>query len=155
MTEDQIKHMVDRFLGWSLPENFKPDAGISFARHWHMNFGGSNRIPSHPLPMPIGTNLFDATQAGAMVRYMIEDLPMNDKIWDDAVAEGKQDEIQRLRAVAWAAQGLMNADTFVSDVPREQAVREATIKLQQALGTWQMHHTASACPLQERGTEAQ
>jgi len=31
-TEDQIKHMVDRFLGWALPENFSPDAGISFKR---------------------------------------------------------------------------------------------------------------------------
>lgn len=69
---------------------------------------------------------------------------MNDKIWNDAVAEGKQDEIHRLRAVAWAAQGLMNADSFVSDVPREQAVREATIKLRQALGTWQMYHTGRA-----------
>lgn len=52
-------------------------------------------------------------------------------------------ELPRLRAVAWAAQGLLNADTYVSDVPREQAVREATIKLQQALGTWQIHHTAA------------
>lgn len=55
-----------------------------------------------------------------------------------------REEITRVRAVAWAAQGLLNADTYVSDIPREQAVREATIKLQQALGTWQMHHTASA-----------
>lgn len=30
MTKDQIKHMVDRFLGWKLPESFSPDAGISF-----------------------------------------------------------------------------------------------------------------------------
>ncbi len=61
-------------------------------------------------------------------------------------------ELPRLRAVAWAAQGLLNADTYVSDVPREQAVREATLKLQQALGTWQMHHTAKQAPLcpQER-----
>lgn len=54
------------------------------------------------------------------------------------------DEIERLRTVAWAAQGMLNADTYVSDIPREQAVREATLKLQQALGTWQMHHTAKA-----------
>lgn len=25
MTDDQIKHMVNRFLGWKLPENFNPD----------------------------------------------------------------------------------------------------------------------------------
>lgn len=30
MTEDQIKHMVNRFLQWKLPEHFRPDAGISF-----------------------------------------------------------------------------------------------------------------------------
>ncbi len=62
------------------------------------------------------------------------------------------DEIERLRAVAWAAQGMLNADTYVSDIPREQAVREATLKLQRALGTWQMHHTAqSAISSTERG----
>lgn len=67
MTEDQIKHMVDRFLAWRLPEPFNPDNGISFtspfadepmrSRHW-----------------PIGTNLFDARQAEAMVRHLIEGL---------------------------------------------------------------------------------
>ena len=30
MTPVQIKHLVDRFLGWRLPENFQPDCGISF-----------------------------------------------------------------------------------------------------------------------------
>jgi len=64
-------------------------------------------------------------------------------------------ELPRLRAVAWAAQGLLNADTYVSDVPREQAVRDATLKLQQALGTWQMHHTAaSKLPPADRGGAA-
>lgn len=58
MTEAQIKHMVNRFLGWKLPENFHPDAGISYTRP---SYGG-----------PTGTNLFDAQQAEAMVRYMIE-----------------------------------------------------------------------------------
>ncbi len=53
-------------------------------------------------------------------------------------------EIERLRAVALAAQGMLNADTYVLDIPREQAVREATLKLQRALGTWQMHHTAQS-----------
>jgi hypothetical protein len=51
-------------------------------------------------------------------------------------------EKERLEDVAWAAQGLLNADTFVSGVPRAEAVSRATLKLQQALGTWQMHHCA-------------
>jgi hypothetical protein len=30
MTDEQIKHMTERFLSWRLPEHFNPDAGISF-----------------------------------------------------------------------------------------------------------------------------
>lgn len=66
MTEDQIKYMVDRFLSWRLPENFNPDGGISFKKT--INEGT-------PTYEPVGTNLLDATQAEAMVRYMIEGLP--------------------------------------------------------------------------------
>jgi hypothetical protein len=28
MNDAQIKHMVDRFLAWKLPDNFSPDAGV-------------------------------------------------------------------------------------------------------------------------------
>jgi len=69
MTESQIKHMVTRFLAWKLPENFSPDAGISFQRDYNQ---------TTPWPMkhePSGTNLFDATQADAMVRHMLDGLP--------------------------------------------------------------------------------
>lgn len=65
MDEELVKHMVDRFLGWKLPEDFNPDAGISFKKpeqpelHW----------------WPSGTNLFDANQAKAMVEYMLESAP--------------------------------------------------------------------------------
>jgi hypothetical protein len=66
MTNDAIKHMVNRFLGWKLPENFNPDAGISFKAAF-------NEHTAHPMKHePTGTNLFDATQADAMVRYMVE-----------------------------------------------------------------------------------
>ena len=71
MTDEQIKHMVNRFLGWRLPENFRPDAGISFKAEF-------NEHTAHPMKHePSGTNLFDATQAEAMVRYMVEGLPVN------------------------------------------------------------------------------
>jgi len=67
MTEDQIKHMVNRFLGWRLPENFNPDCGISFKKtHSENGPFGTQRYA------PVGTNLFDYTQAEAMVRHMIE-----------------------------------------------------------------------------------
>lgn len=69
MTEAQIKHMVDRFLGWRLPENFNPDHGISFKKTFN------DHLPTPPKNEPTGTNLFDATQATAMVRYMVEGFP--------------------------------------------------------------------------------
>lgn len=59
--EASIKHMVDRFLGWRLPTDFSPDGGIIFSR----TSGGHANVPT-------GTNLFTATQAEAMVRYMLE-----------------------------------------------------------------------------------
>jgi len=69
MTEDQIKHMVDRFLGWHLPENFNPDGGIIFKPMF-------NEHTSHPMRHdPSGTNLFDAEQATAMVRFMVDGMP--------------------------------------------------------------------------------
>jgi hypothetical protein len=66
MTDEQIKHMVGRFLSWRLPENFSPDAGISFKPDFNENT---------PWPMkhqPVGTNLLNYTQAEAMVRHMLE-----------------------------------------------------------------------------------
>jgi hypothetical protein len=73
VTDDQIKHMVSRFLGWRLPDNFNPDCGISFTREHSVEFMASHGKP----PMrfePVGTNLLDATQAEAMVRHMVEGL---------------------------------------------------------------------------------
>lgn len=74
MTDEQIKTMVNRFLAWRLPENFCPDAGISFKP----TFNDTPEIMAalgRTEPMyhnPTGTNLFDYTQAEAMVRHMIE-----------------------------------------------------------------------------------
>jgi hypothetical protein len=62
VTDEQIKHMVDRFLCWNLPETFRPDCGISFQR-LHLQNG------------PIGTNLFTAVEAEVMVRHMLEGMP--------------------------------------------------------------------------------
>ncbi len=69
MTEDQIKHMAQRFLCWKLPENFHPDCGISFTPDY-------NTLTKKPAKHePSGTNLFDYTQALAMVRHMVDGLP--------------------------------------------------------------------------------
>lgn len=69
MTDEQIKHMVNRFLMWKLPERFSPDGGISFER-----IAGANG--PHPFRRePVGTNLFSADQAREMVMHMIAELP--------------------------------------------------------------------------------
>ena len=60
MTEDQIKHMVDRFLMWRLPETISPSGGITVDKSCR----------------PIGTNLLSATEADAMVRHMLEGMPV-------------------------------------------------------------------------------
>ena len=69
MKPNEIKHMVDRFLGWKLPENFNPDGGVSFKQY------GNVGTPHQYRHEPSGTNLLDAVQAEAMVRYMIDGMP--------------------------------------------------------------------------------
>lgn len=66
MTDDQIKYMVERFLGWKLPENFNPDGGISFQREYNQHTAWPAKHE------PVGTNLLDYTQAEAMVRYLVD-----------------------------------------------------------------------------------
>jgi hypothetical protein len=81
MTEDQIKHMVDRFLSWKLPDTFNPDGGISFAQI--VNEGTQYALTRRPS----GTNLFDSAQANAMIRHLIEGMPSDDMtdVDDEAV----------------------------------------------------------------------
>lgn len=71
MTEEQIKHMVSRFLSWRLPKPWNPDNGISYQRPNYMH-------PPADSDWPVGTNLFDAEQATAMVHYMLEGMPTVD-----------------------------------------------------------------------------
>lgn len=80
MTEAQIKHMVDRFLGWKLPESFNPDGGVIFNKFG--NEGTAHQYKNEPS----GTNLLDADQARAMVLYMLEGLHINGLIVKDSAA---------------------------------------------------------------------
>jgi hypothetical protein len=52
--------MVDAFLGWKLPIEFSPDAGISFDGEYGKKWG-----------MPTGTNLLHAGQAQQMVEHIL------------------------------------------------------------------------------------
>lgn len=56
-----VKEMVNRFLGWRLPEDFYPDCFITFNRD------GAKAHGSHP----VGTNLFHAGQATAMFEHCV------------------------------------------------------------------------------------
>ena len=76
MTEEQIKHMVNRFLGWRLPKPWNPDNGITFAP-----IGNKGHPTAEYRREPMGTNLFDATQAEAMVRYMLEGMKEIEPDW--------------------------------------------------------------------------
>jgi len=74
LTDAQVKHMVDRFLSWRLPEPWHPDGGIEFKPEFNVEYMARQGKP----PMrhePTGTNLFDYQQATAMVRHMLEDMP--------------------------------------------------------------------------------
>lgn len=68
ITDAVVKHMVNRFLGWRLPKPWNPDNGISYARPNYAH-------PPADHDWPVGTNLFSATDAEAMVRYMVEGIP--------------------------------------------------------------------------------
>lgn len=62
----EIKHMVERFLSWRLPDNFNPDGGISFQPVVNLGTEHQHRL------QPTGTNLFDYRQAEEMVRHMVD-----------------------------------------------------------------------------------
>lgn len=62
-TVRDIDNMVSKFLGWRLPEDFSPDCGISFV---HNDYWGK-----YPNNWPIGTNLFNAVQAKAMIENIL------------------------------------------------------------------------------------
>jgi hypothetical protein len=71
MTDAQIKAMVDRFLQWKLPENFAPDAGITFKAEFNVDFNAARGLPPDR-HQPTGTNLLSAQQAEVMIRHMLE-----------------------------------------------------------------------------------
>jgi len=69
LTDEQVTHMVNRFLAWKLPTDFSPDDGISFEK-----VAGASG--PHPFTRePVGTNLLTFTQAKAMVQHMIDGMP--------------------------------------------------------------------------------
>lgn len=66
--------MVTRFLGWKLPEDFHPDAGISFQPYFNVEWNAKHGKPPQRHE-PIGTNLFTADQAKAMLEHVLAVAP--------------------------------------------------------------------------------
>jgi hypothetical protein len=69
MSEDQIKYMAQRFLGWKLPKDFNPDGGISFEKISNKGYEFES------VREPVGTNLFTLDQAELMVKYLAQGMP--------------------------------------------------------------------------------
>jgi hypothetical protein len=101
--EAQIKHMADRFLGWKLPDHFSPDNGVTFTPtpHQRGEYGKAH--------WPNGTNLFDATQAAEMVRYMLDGLGDGENQIGAAEREVGQYVYQRIEALMDAKTGTADA----------------------------------------------
>ena len=78
-----IKEVANRFLGWKLPKDFSPDCGISFDKKHE----------------PVGTNLFTATQAEEMVRFILTDTLLSErqKIKDDLLKIADENEYEDMR----------------------------------------------------------
>lgn len=55
-----VREMVNRFLGWKLPQDFGPDCGISFDREYAAKWS-----------WPVGTNLFTADQARQLFEHAL------------------------------------------------------------------------------------
>lgn len=71
------EEMVNRFLCWKLPEDFSPDNGISFKKESDYNHPQFGRTKFEPM----GTNLFNAQQARAMLEHILaEDEDKDDGI---------------------------------------------------------------------------
>lgn len=65
-----IKESVSRFLGWKLPSDFAPDAGITF----QPQANADSRLELQYRHEPTGTNLFNDPQATDMLTYVCRPL---------------------------------------------------------------------------------
>lgn len=62
-----MDRMLNRFLGWRVPKNFAPDGGIKYTPPQELY----PLVPEPDQLRPTGTNLLDATQARAMLEYVL------------------------------------------------------------------------------------
>jgi hypothetical protein len=96
-SQPDFKRMVERFLTWKLPEDFNPDGGVHFEPY------GNLGTPHEYRRKPTGTNLFNATQAEAMVRYMLDGLPksLQTDAEQDVVAAAQPSSSAEETSIEW------------------------------------------------------
>lgn len=75
-----IDGMVNRFLGWKLPQNFYPDCYVSFDRE---------KASQSPHGWPTGTNLLTAEQARKMFEYVMASTPCQVEFHTESAAHEK------------------------------------------------------------------
>lgn len=123
MNDEQIKHMVNRFLAWKLPANFNPDAGITFTPEFNVEWNAKHGNPPQRHE-PTGTNLFGYEEAEAMVRHMLEGLPAMTK------ATGSSELVERLREGVQALYHEPGQSTPIyAIVPANQTMRKAADRI--------------------------
>jgi hypothetical protein len=126
MTKDQIKHMVDRFLGWKLPEHFRPDCGIHFDA-----MAAKKMDPRNHKYEPVGTNLFSADQAETMVCYMIDGMPSVAPTRDEQITR-ILDQLKGVVGTFLQGDGVVLSE-YVEGLERQLAEFEADADLDQKL----------------------
>lgn len=125
-----IKAAVTRFLGWRLPSDFRPDCYISF---------DPEPLKQWPGMWPVGTNLLDADQAEAMLRYVLDTppdarvarVPDTDDLSQlrDAVADWDDDrdtEVPHHVLMRLVEVGLLEADRFILTKKGQDALATAS-----------------------------
>lgn len=129
MADHQIKYMAERFLGWKLPKSWHPDGGISFEPEFNAEYNAKHGL-SLQWREPTGTNLFDYTQAVAMIYHMVEGLPEFFLEWDGPLTteeEAKIDEAwETHKAAAVIARHIpRGGDGLVAELERQQGLAKA------------------------------
>jgi hypothetical protein len=106
----QMDAMVNRFLGWKLPQTFSPDAGVSFTPTGYM-MSREERFAKGW--WPTGTNLLTADEARAMLEYVLD----ADFIPDWSLLEATQESLREHMALVKE----LRAQLAASHISKEQA----------------------------------
>ncbi len=109
--KDSIKAMVDKFLSWKLPNDFHPDAGISF----RVDYNENTQWPmKHE---PLGTNLFHAEQAMQMFEYCCaEELTKREAAAKQAGRDELLKELSEMEPYCWTVFDHSDGQTHYSSV---------------------------------------